>query len=90
MTIYINLEESTPESIVSQLMKQCQQAAKSGIIHEEPVYVEFKKKVWIVTYINSVGEFAESFKSRDAAMKFMDGILENGMAHEAKIRGAAK
>lgn len=90
MTVYIDLEKSTPESIVSQLMAQCEQAAKSVIIHEEPVYVEFKNQVWTVTYVNQFGEFAEAFKSRDAAVEFMDGLLENGMAHEVKIRGAEK
>lgn len=88
--IVFDLAKTGPETIVERLINMCHAAADSGEIVNEPVYVEFKKKVWIVTYINSVGEFAESFKSRDEAVKFMDGLLENGMAHEVKIRGAEK
>lgn len=90
MTIYINLEKSTPESIVSLLMAQCEQAAKSGIIHEEPVYVEFKKKVWTVTYVNQFGEFAQLFNSKDAATVFANNLLDNNLSSDVKIRGAEK
>lgn len=85
-----DLSKTSPDVIVAELISMCCAAADSGVIAEKPVYVEFKKVMWIVTYENATGEFAESFKTRKAAMEFMDGLLENGLAKIVHIRENVK
>lgn len=86
MTLYLDLTKNSPEDIVSQLMGICRDAAQRGTIENEPVKVDFKKKMWVVTWVNTLGEFSEMFKSEENAVKFLVELHQNMGVRESSIR----
>lgn len=88
--IVFDLAKTSPETIVERLINMCHAAADSGEIVNEPVYVEFKKKVWTVTYVNKFGEFAQMFNSKELATEFATNLLDNNISTDVKIRGTER
>lgn len=85
MTIYYDLTKDRPEDIVSSLISMCNQAAETGEIrHESPAKMEFKK-VWVVNYKCPEGEFSQTFKNKESAMRFVIEIHNDG-ATESNIK----
>lgn len=86
MTVYIDLQKTTPESVVDQLIRICQDSAACGGFVSEPVHVEFKTKSWLVTWTNNFGKFSERFKSEDTAVQFLVDLHKNMGVKESSIR----